>query len=640
MTTSEQFSSDFLHNPTDSAVSCLSSNVGSITDFLLNSTHSTENTNEQIFENSKLERLTVCETEPPSELNVSGNKEKLGHRRVDEIGNVTYKRVMVDDLMKSLQTGLNYVLGKHHQPQRQVLFQDFQQIEYQDFPPEGSKSTPKHPYAEFRLKTYAQTAFRFFRDAFGVDSSSFILSLCAKDLRELPNPGASGSIFYLTADDSYIIKTVSKKEARFLLSLLPGYYMNFTQNPFTLLPKFFGLFCYQSANKNIRFVIMNNLIPTNVKLHEKYDLKGSIYKRKASEEERKRDLPTLKDNDFKCLHPHGIILEPFFYDQLMQTIEDDVRVLSSFGIMDYSFLLAVHNITEEMKSTYQLTFDSTRAVTSLSEPSASDFHVNGSLSIHEEVTTTSTDSGIAMTTISKLPTYIQYLRVIEFIRAQQETSKCHIERSLSANHIETASTKTMKPDASPKLQKTLTDIPQSNEQRLSLTNVTFRINNRSPIHYNHSTRSSFHTATGLIGGDVWYNRQNLSRLAMAGVPAVNKNGDLLLLYVGIIDILQNYRLRKKLEHAFKSTLVTREEVSVCNPSHYSDRFVRFISRRVFRKGGPHGNTLLSDSQSNTDRLTVHSSRLLDPSSLYHSPMSDDDKSSTSNQNNEMQSARS
>jgi hypothetical protein len=54
---------------------------------------------------------------------------------VDETGAVTYKRVMVDDLMKSLQIGLNYVLGKHHQPQRQVLLQDFQQIEYQDFPP-------------------------------------------------------------------------------------------------------------------------------------------------------------------------------------------------------------------------------------------------------------------------------------------------------------------------------------------------------------------------------------------------------------------------------------------------------------------------------------------------------------------------
>lgn len=157
--------------------------------------------------------------------------------------------------------------------------------------------------------------------------SLFQSSLCDQDLKELSNPGASGSIFYISADDVYIIKTVSKKEARFMLGLLPGYYMNLTQNPFTLLPKFFGLFCYQNANKNIRFVVMNNLIPTNVRLHEKYDLKGSIYKRKASDEERKRDLPTLKDNDFKLQHSSGLILEPLFYDQLMQTIQDDVQVM-------------------------------------------------------------------------------------------------------------------------------------------------------------------------------------------------------------------------------------------------------------------------------------------------------------------------
>jgi hypothetical protein len=40
---------------------------------------------------------------------------------------------------------------------------------------EGSKSTPIHTYAGFRLKTYAQTAFRFFRNAFGVDPSSFMV---------------------------------------------------------------------------------------------------------------------------------------------------------------------------------------------------------------------------------------------------------------------------------------------------------------------------------------------------------------------------------------------------------------------------------------------------------------------------------
>ena len=44
-------------------------------------------------------------------------------------------------------------------------------------------------------------------------------------MTELSNPGASGSLFYRSADDEFIMKTVSKKEAEFLQKLLPGYYL-------------------------------------------------------------------------------------------------------------------------------------------------------------------------------------------------------------------------------------------------------------------------------------------------------------------------------------------------------------------------------------------------------------------------------
>lgn len=50
-------------------------------------------------------------------------------------------------------------------------------------------------------------------------------SLVNEPLIELTNPGASGSLFYLTSDDEFIIKTVQHKEAKFLQRLLPGYYM-------------------------------------------------------------------------------------------------------------------------------------------------------------------------------------------------------------------------------------------------------------------------------------------------------------------------------------------------------------------------------------------------------------------------------
>ena len=49
--------------------------------------------------------------------------------------------------------------------------------------------------------------------------------MCNDPLTELSNPGASGSIFYITDDEEFIIKTLQHKEAEFLQKLLPGYYM-------------------------------------------------------------------------------------------------------------------------------------------------------------------------------------------------------------------------------------------------------------------------------------------------------------------------------------------------------------------------------------------------------------------------------
>lgn len=44
-------------------------------------------------------------------------------------------------------------------------------------------------------------------------------------IREISNPGASGSLFFVSNDDNFIVKTVQHKEATFLQQLLQGYYM-------------------------------------------------------------------------------------------------------------------------------------------------------------------------------------------------------------------------------------------------------------------------------------------------------------------------------------------------------------------------------------------------------------------------------
>lgn len=51
-----------------------------------------------------------------------------------------------------------------------------------------------------------------------------------------------------------------------------------------------------------------------------------------------------------------------------------------------------------------------------------------------------------------------------------------------------------------------------------------------------------------------------------------------LLYFGIIDILQDYDISKKLEHAYKSLQVDATSISAVDPKLYSKRFRDFIHR--------------------------------------------------------------
>ncbi|XP_062452605.1 phosphatidylinositol 4-phosphate 5-kinase type-1 gamma isoform X3 [Rhea pennata] len=286
--------------------------------------------------------------EGPSIPGQPGQGKKIGHRGVDASGETTYKKTTSSTLKGAIQLGIGYTVGNlSSKPERDVLMQDFYVVESIFFPSEGSNLTPAHHYADFRFKTYAPVAFRYFRELFGIRPDDYLYSLCNEPLIELSNPGASGSLFYVTSDDEFIIKTVMHKEAEFLQKLLPGYYMNLNQNPRTLLPKFYGLYCVQSGGKNIRVVVMNNILPRVVKMHLKFDLKGSTYKRRASKKEKEKSSPTYKDLDFIQDMPEGLMLDADTFSALVKTLQRDCLVLESFKIMDYSLLLGVHNIDQQ-----------------------------------------------------------------------------------------------------------------------------------------------------------------------------------------------------------------------------------------------------------------------------------------------------
>lgn len=51
-----------------------------------------------------------------------------------------------------------------------------------------------------------------------------------------------------------------------------------------------------------------------------------------------------------------------------------------------------------------------------------------------------------------------------------------------------------------------------------------------------------------------------------------------ILYMGIIDILQEYNVKKKLEHAYKSMQIDPVSISVVEPTFYAKRFINFLEK--------------------------------------------------------------
>lgn len=50
---------------------------------------------------------------------------------------------------------------------------------------------------------------------FKMDAADYMMSICGGDgLRELSSPGKSGSIFYLSQDERFVIKTLKKSELK------------------------------------------------------------------------------------------------------------------------------------------------------------------------------------------------------------------------------------------------------------------------------------------------------------------------------------------------------------------------------------------------------------------------------------------
>ncbi|KAI3445644.1 hypothetical protein Pfo_002309 [Paulownia fortunei] len=416
-------------------------------------------------------------------------------------------------LMLSLQLGIRYTVGKITPvPMREVRSSDFggQARIRMYFPRKGSQLTPPHNSIDFYWKDYCPMVFRNLRELFKLNAADYMMSICGDDgLRELSSPGKSGSIFYLSHDDRFVIKTLKKSELKVLLKMLPHYYDHVQAHDNTLITKFFGAHRIMLRHgKKVRFIVMGNMFCTELHIHRRYDLKGSSHGRFTNKNEIDEST-TLKDLDLN----YEFHMDRSLHESLFRQLSLDSAFLESQQIIDYSLLLGLHFRAPEHLRSFSEHPDSLNKA---------------------ENTNTAADGVISQGELLIPPRGL--LLVTHEPGSVSTTPGPHIRGStLKAYSIGDKEADLL--------------LPGTGRLRVQLgVNM--------PAQANHK----------IMQADT-----DSAEVELFEVYDV-------VLYLGIIDILQEYNMRKKLEHAFKSLKYDPLSISVVEPKVYSKRFITFLQR--------------------------------------------------------------
>jgi len=202
----------------------------------------------------------------------------------------------------------------------------------------NKENLPSH----FKVKEYCPLVFRNLRERFGLDDLDFLNSL-TKSPKPMDNPGKSGAKLFLSADKLYVIKTLTSEEVEEMHSLLKEYHPYVVQrHGKSLLPQYLAMYRLTVDNIEHYMVVMRNVFTGHLKVHRKYDLKGSTVDREASGKEKQKKEPTLKDNDF-LNDGVKVTIGSEAKAKLLETLNADVEFLTKHDIMDYSLLLGIHD---------------------------------------------------------------------------------------------------------------------------------------------------------------------------------------------------------------------------------------------------------------------------------------------------------
>lgn len=252
-------------------------------------------------------------------------------------------------------------------------------------------------WTQCRFTAFRPLDFQRIRRFYGIDDDAYLDSLKSCTTPKI-SEGASGSFVYYSSNRSYVVKSLTRSESAFLHDILTKYTTYITaQHGASFLTRFLGSYCLELYGRPTYFIVMENVfdVQQGISIHQRYDIKGSWVDRNAQKPRRGAEAtcrhcnltfrcggytnrsnsiqgdrlrPNVCPNRAGAPHEPNVVLKDMDLTMklrfgkeagrtLLVQLMEDSDFLCALGVMDYSLLLGVIEVSYVVNRNNILTRD-------------------------------------------------------------------------------------------------------------------------------------------------------------------------------------------------------------------------------------------------------------------------------------------
>jgi hypothetical protein len=218
-------------------------------------------------------------------------------------------------------------------------------------PRDGTAYSPKIGHVlseEYVFEEMCPQLFAGIRRLSQVSNEEYFNSMCRTDFEFIAfgSNSKSGEVFFFSHDKKFLLKTTTEIEASTLMSMLAEYEAHLAAVPFSFLGRYLGLYRLKIQGKSKLFFVMRSVADpdSGQGISKSFDIKGSTRNRLAPESD-----SVGKDLNFDK-EIGQLDLLPEVAAQIVATHRADCELLRKYSIMDFSFLIQIHDAEGKLAS--------------------------------------------------------------------------------------------------------------------------------------------------------------------------------------------------------------------------------------------------------------------------------------------------